>query len=290
MPRGARLDAPGVAHHVMFRGIERRDIFLDDADRERFLRRAGRLLPELGFLCFAWVLMPNHVHLVVQRRRVGLSRLMARLCTAYAVYFNARHDRAGHVFQNRFRSRIVRDDEDLRGLVVYVSRNPLRAGLVRDAPSLAGYPWCGYGALVGTREPHPFEATRETLRLFAPGVRTARSRLAARIARGESRIEPWRAGAEAAERAVERRDAARQLRDATLREIVAEEAEARGLSTRDLLSHRRSRAISAARAAIASRAVRQLGYPSARVAEALGTSRAAISLMLRRHGLERRDS
>jgi REP element-mobilizing transposase RayT len=62
MPRGPRDDSPGTAHHVMVRGIERRSIFVDDRDRAEFVRRLTCLLPELGFLCFVWALMPNHVH------------------------------------------------------------------------------------------------------------------------------------------------------------------------------------------------------------------------------------
>jgi REP element-mobilizing transposase RayT len=149
MARRPRDDAPGAAHHVMLRGIERSPIFLDDADREDFLRRLARLITELGFLCFAWVLMPNHVHLVIRSGPVRISRLMARLGTGYARYFNERHERVGHLFQNRFRSRRAIDDADLMGLVLYVTRNPLEAGLVADPLELERFPWCALGALMG---------------------------------------------------------------------------------------------------------------------------------------------
>ena len=115
MPRRPREDAPGAAHHVMVRGIDRLPIFLDDADREDFLHRLSRLIPQLGFLCFAWALMPNHVHLVIRSGQVRISQLMARLGTGYARRFNERHGRVGHLFQNRFRSRCVVDDADLVG-------------------------------------------------------------------------------------------------------------------------------------------------------------------------------
>ena len=105
MARIARIDAAGAAHHVMVRGIERRQIFLDGEDRRDFVARLERLLPEEGWSGFAWVLMPNHVHLVLQGCAGGLSRLMARLDTGYAVSFNRRHQRSGYVFQNRFKSR-----------------------------------------------------------------------------------------------------------------------------------------------------------------------------------------
>ena len=102
-----------------FRGIERRAIFLDDADREDFLRRFAELVFELGFLVFTWVLIDNHAHFVVRSANASISRLMARLGTGYARRFNERHGRVGHLFQNRHRSRRAVDDADLVGLVLY---------------------------------------------------------------------------------------------------------------------------------------------------------------------------
>jgi REP element-mobilizing transposase RayT len=154
MPRTPRVDAPGAIHHVTFRGIERREIFADDADREALLARFDRVSRTSHFRVFAWTLMPNHAHLVLQTELGGLSRLMARVETSYALYFNRRHGRVGHVFQNRFWSRPL--DEDLEVVVAYVHHNPVRAGLVA-ADALANYPWCGYGARVGARPPREFE-------------------------------------------------------------------------------------------------------------------------------------
>ncbi|MCX5975336.1 MAG: transposase, partial [Coprothermobacterota bacterium] len=85
MPRQARLDLPGLLQHVMVRGIEKRDIFLDDADREYFVLRLSRLLTETGAECLAWVLMPNHFHLLLRPKEQTLAFLMRRLLTGYAV-------------------------------------------------------------------------------------------------------------------------------------------------------------------------------------------------------------
>jgi REP element-mobilizing transposase RayT len=177
MPRSGRLDARGAAHHVMMRGIERRRIFRSDEDRLDFLSRLDRLLPEEGWRCFAWVLMPNHVHLVIQSAEGGLSRLMARLNTGYARGYNLRHRRSGYLFQNRFKSRIVCDDADLIGLIVYVLRNPLEARLVSSPRELEAYPWCGLGALMGLRPARPFEAPSACLSLFASNRQSAREHL-----------------------------------------------------------------------------------------------------------------
>ena len=84
MPRLARLDAPGVLHHIMIRGIERRVIFRTDQDRQDFLNRLAVLLPHSQTQCYARVLMKNHVHLLLRSAVVGISRLMRRLLTGYA--------------------------------------------------------------------------------------------------------------------------------------------------------------------------------------------------------------
>jgi REP element-mobilizing transposase RayT len=177
MARVGRLDAPGVVHHVMMRGIERRPIFLGDEDRLDFLSRLDRLLPEEGWRCLAWVMMLNHVHLVIQSEQGGLSRLMARLNTGYARGFNLRHRRSGYLFQNRFKSRIVRDDADLVGLIVYVLRNPLEADLVSSPLELEDYAWSGLGALVGCRPARSFEAPSACLSLFGSDRQSAREQL-----------------------------------------------------------------------------------------------------------------
>lgn len=275
MPRGPRDDAPGTVHHVMVRGIERRLLFVDDADREALLRRLARLIVELGFLCFAWVLMPNHVHLVIRSARVSVSRLMARLGTGYAGYFNRRHERVGHLFQNRFRSRRVTDDADLLGLVVYVNRNPVEGGLV-DPTALAGFPWCGLGALLGVRPPRPFESVAETLGLFDPDP-----------ARARACIRSWLANADVAsapEEAIPLRGApaAALSRVATLEALQQAICLGFGVSPAALRSRRRGEPLVAARSALARRAVSELGLSGAEVARWLGLTRAAVSLMLER--------
>jgi len=125
MPRSARLDAPGVLHHIMIRGIERRKIFLNERDYENFLERLETLLPETKTACYAWALLPNHAHLLFCTGAVPLARLMRRLLTGYAVSFNRRHKRHGHLFQNRYKSIICQEDAYLRELVRYIHLWPI---------------------------------------------------------------------------------------------------------------------------------------------------------------------
>ena len=104
MPRLARLDAPGVLHHVIIRGIERRNIFKDNRDRDDFLARLADLLPQTRISCYAWALMSNHAHFLFRTGYIPLSTLMRRLLTGYVVNFNRRHKRYGPLFQNRYKS------------------------------------------------------------------------------------------------------------------------------------------------------------------------------------------
>lgn len=273
MPRGPRIDAPGAAHHVIVRGIERRRIFEDERDYREFCRRLDLLIPDLGFHCFGWVLMPNHVHLALRTGAVPLSRLMARLGTGYASYFNRRHGRVGHLVQNRFKSRLVWDDSDLLGLVLYIHRNPLRARLVPDTDALERFAWSGHGALAGKRPARPFEATNATLRLLAEEPGQARRRLRERMS-SELALPAGLASASAAV----------SLEPAELTELIRTVCHIRGLSPADLGKGRRQPAASAARVEIARRAERELGLPVRLVAHALGVSKSTLHRALVRAG------
>jgi REP element-mobilizing transposase RayT len=111
MPRLARLDITGLLQHVIVRGIERRDIFIDDIDRQNFVGRVTTLLPETGVCCYAWAILSNHFHTLLMPTATPLASFMRRLLTGYAVTFNRRHNRCGHLFQNRYKS-IVCEEEN----------------------------------------------------------------------------------------------------------------------------------------------------------------------------------
>ncbi len=173
MPRHARLDAFGVLQHVMARGIERRKIFLDNRDY-RFLKdRLGRLLQDIRIDCLAWAFLPNHFHLLLRTHNTSMATFMRRLMTAYAGYFNRRHHRSGHLFQNRYKSLICEEDPYLLELVRYIHLNPLRSGFVEDLAELEKYPWCGHGAVMGQEEVN-WQKSDEVLEFFGEKVRNAR--------------------------------------------------------------------------------------------------------------------
>ena len=149
MPRQPRLDAPGLLQHVMARGVERRELFRDDKDRNSFLDRLADILEKTQTQCYAWALIPNHFHLLIRTGPTPLSKVMRRLMTGYAVTFNKRHERSGHLFQNRYKSVVCEEDPYLLELIRYIHLNPLRARLVQDLKELDKYPWTGHSAILG---------------------------------------------------------------------------------------------------------------------------------------------
>lgn len=149
MPRQARLDAPGTLHHVIIRGIEKKPIVQDDVDRKNFVERMGRLALDSKVAIYAWALMTNHAHILLRSGPSGMPPFMRRLLTGYAITFNRRHQRHGHLFQNRYKSILCDEDPYFMELVRYIHLNPLRASLVNSLPSLDRYPWCGHASLMG---------------------------------------------------------------------------------------------------------------------------------------------
>jgi REP element-mobilizing transposase RayT len=292
MARRIRLDAPGAAHHVMVRGIDGERIFRDPDDYQDFVDRFVRILPLEGAPCFAWALMPNHGHFVIRTNEGGLSRIMRRLNTSYAQRFNRRWARRGYLFQNRFRSRLVTDDADLMGLVRYVHLNPLEAGLAPSLAALERFPWCGHGALMGSRPGLPFEAVADTLALFAEDVATARRRLRQWMAAdaSERHVDPTAApAAESPPRFLAPGFEAEGT--IGLEALLAAARRHYGVREDQLRSGRKKPEIVRVRAVVAYWAVVHLRIPTAPVAAALGISPSTVSACVDRgRGQSRADA
>ena len=193
MPRLARLDAPGVLHHVIIRGIERRNIFEDNKDRDNLWTRLGKLLPATKTSCYAWAMLSNHAHFLLRTGTTGLSIVMKRLLTGYVVSFNRRHLRpcqsslTGQAWspfslrgvgstsrrQNRFKSIVCQEEVYLRELVRYIHLNPLRAGIVSDLNRLKTYKYGGHAVLMGKRACEWMD-TKYVLSYFGKTVSKAR--------------------------------------------------------------------------------------------------------------------
>ena len=173
MPRKARIDAPGALQHIIVRGIEGKRIFYDDIDRDNFVKRLTAILPESTALCYAWALIPNHLHLLFRTGKVPICTVMRRLLTGYASSFNRRHRRHGPLFQNRYKSILCQKDPYLLELVRYIHLNPIRAGIVSDLKELGKFVYSGHGTILGKYD-HSFQDVDYILGLFEKRVSEAR--------------------------------------------------------------------------------------------------------------------
>lgn len=134
----------------MIRGIDRVDIFRDDGDKHAFLQKLEELIVSSESQVYAWALMPNHAHILYKSGNKGISFVMRRLLTWYAMYFNRQHTRRGHLFENRYKSILCEEEHYLLELVRYIHLNPVRAGIVSTLAELDLYPWSGHAALIGS--------------------------------------------------------------------------------------------------------------------------------------------
>ena len=151
MPRPPRIDFPDALYHVTSRGNGRQVIFWNDADRERFLGQLADNLRVAGAVLYAYVLMDNHIHLLVRTPRANLSRFMQRLLTAYALYARYKHRRPGHQLQGRFKAKLVEDEAYLLAVTRYIHLNPVKVAACRKLARverlrrLNAHRWSSYG-------------------------------------------------------------------------------------------------------------------------------------------------
>ncbi|MBN1269394.1 MAG: transposase [Kiritimatiellae bacterium] len=149
-----RKQFPGAKYHITVRGNGRRTIFVWDEDRRRFRSQLDESLDQYGVVLYAYVLMSNHYHLLIETPRGNVSRFMQRLNTAYGMYFRNKHRRPGHVLQGRYGAKLVEGDEYLLGVTRYIHLNPVKVKEVKKLSKqerlkvLRGYPWSSYRGYV----------------------------------------------------------------------------------------------------------------------------------------------
>jgi putative transposase len=146
MSRRLRIEFPGAVYHVYARGNSKDAVFLDDADRLKFLDYMGRGAQGYGFIYHSYCLMGNHFHLLLETPQANLSEGMHWLDSCYAGHFNWAHEHVGHVFQGRFQSIVVQQETYLLELCRYIVLNPVRACIVKDP---AYYPWSSFREIAG---------------------------------------------------------------------------------------------------------------------------------------------
>src|SRR5262245_17116000 len=143
MARRPRVLVPGLLYHVIARGNQRQQTFLTDLDYRAYLGRLAAYRKRYAVCLFAYCLMPNHVHLLVQTSEPPLDKLMQGLQQSYTQWFNRVHDKVGHLFQGRYKAIVCDRDEYLVTLIRYIHLNPVRARLV-ERPDV--YPYSGHRA------------------------------------------------------------------------------------------------------------------------------------------------
>ena len=156
MARPLRIEQADTFYHIINRGNDRRDIFSDEKDYIRFLDFIGTCSERFDFELWSYVLMGNHYHLLLKTHQANLSRAMQWLGVTYSVYYNNRHKRNGHLFQGRFKSFLIFEQDYLKSLILYIHRNPLRAGIVERLQDYKWSSYCGLG--YGRNTPKWFNA------------------------------------------------------------------------------------------------------------------------------------
>ena len=138
MPRQQRQKSQSGYYHIMIRGNERRNIFLDDKDRLRFIDTLYEKKQGLQFYLHAYCLMDNHVHLMISEGDEDIATSMKRITVSYVYYFNKKYERVGHLFQDRFKSEAIEGDSYVISLARYIHQNPVKATMVKTADE---YKW-----------------------------------------------------------------------------------------------------------------------------------------------------
>jgi REP element-mobilizing transposase RayT len=188
MARPLRLDFPGAVYHITARGDRQGLIFEDDADRATFIELLAREIKQQGWLLYAFCLLGNHYHLLLETPEPNLVRGMRHLNGIYTQAFNRRHGRSGHVLQGRYKAIVVDPDTYLRELCRHVVLNPVRAGMVA---SPADWPWSSYLPTAGETVCPDWLAAQHVLDLLSVEGSQARRAYVRFVADGLVGPSPW---------------------------------------------------------------------------------------------------
>jgi putative transposase len=164
MARKPRIEFEGAFYHVITRGNQRQRVFKDRDDYERYLKILGNYKIQYDYILYAYVLMSNHVHLLIETKEKPLSRILQGINQSYTIYFNKRYGMVGHLFQGRYKAILCEKDAYLLSLVKYIHLNPIRARVVK---SLDEYPWSSHRYYIGTVKNEWIVDTEQVLKMFS---------------------------------------------------------------------------------------------------------------------------
>lgn len=171
MARKPRIEFEGALYHVITRGNQRQQIFRTAEDYERYLKILEDYKVRYDFVLYAYVLMGNHVHLLIETREVPLSKILQGVNQSYTMYFNRRYATVGHLFQGRYKAMLCDKDSYLLSLVKYIHLNPVRA---ERAKSPEAYPWGSHGSYVGGARDRGIVDSEPVLKIFGEDRKKAR--------------------------------------------------------------------------------------------------------------------
>ena len=171
MARPLRVEYPGAYYHVLNRGNNQENIFLNNRDREKFIEYLEKASERFSIIIHTYCLMSNHFHLLVETPEPNLSVAMQWINVSYATYFNRKRGRHGHLFQGRFKAILIDADEYLKDLSRYIHLNPVRAK-IESAPS--NYNWSSYRSYIGMVKSPKFLDTDWILSTFGKNKKKAR--------------------------------------------------------------------------------------------------------------------
>jgi REP element-mobilizing transposase RayT len=164
MPRKPRKLSNSGVYHVMIRGNEKKDIFIDHSDKNKIVRVLKSVNTKKSYSLYAYCIMNNHAHFVIKELNEDISNIMKRINTSYATYYNRKYNRVGHVFQDRFKSEPVEDERYLLQVIRYVHNNPVKAEIVAEPEN---YPWSSYSQYIaGGKDQEDFLSSEEILELY----------------------------------------------------------------------------------------------------------------------------
>ncbi len=170
MARQPRIQYSGAFYHITVRGNEKRVIFTDDQDRNVFLKILKDVISRHNLLCYAYCLMDNHFHLLIETPDGNIARAMHNLNGSYAQYFNKTHERVGHLFQNRYYTSLLEKEAHLIELARYIVLNPVRAGLVKNP---GDWRWSSYNTTVNPQVAPDWLQAKWILDLFSHKIQEA---------------------------------------------------------------------------------------------------------------------
>lgn len=295
MPRKPRIEYHGAFYHVITRGNQRQKIFKDATDFQKYLQLLAIYKNRYSYHLYAYVLMSNHLHLLIETGCVPLSKILQGINQTYTMYFNRRYRTVGHLFQGRYKAILCDRDNYLLALLKYVHYNPIRAEIVER---LDAYPWSSHHAYTGKNNLLDLVDTDQILMMFSESKGSARKRYQTFIDDGDimkkdevyTTIDQRLQGDDGfVDRVLEKYDGEvkRELRmkEYALPQIAKAVGKHYGVTLRDLRSAAKQQRVMQGRRAF-SLVAREYGYKGKEIAEYLFKEPSSVTKYVRSEGIK----